>query len=243
MPATKQLSLIIPVYNYREQIIANLETLMIYLRERVINFEIIVIDDGSTDGTAKKIEAANLGSDIKLIALPKNVGKGAAVRAGIEAATKEKIIFMDADLPYRLEAILKISDALDSGADMVAGDRTLPDSYVGLKKNIVRTITSKLFVFLVRSLALKDARDTQCGIKGFRGDIAKKIFELVSISGFGFDVELFAVAEANNLRVARVPVQFTGRDGSTVRLGRDSFRMLRDLFKIRRLKRMKYYRF
>jgi glycosyltransferase involved in cell wall biosynthesis len=243
MSTAKQLSLIIPVYNYREQITANLETLVIYLRERVINFEIIVVDDGSSDGTSTKIANANFGPEVKLIALPKNGGKGAAVKAGVEAAAKEKIIFMDADLPYRLEAILKICDALDGGADMAVGDRTLPGSRVGLKKNIIRTITSKLFVFFVRLLVLKDAHDTQCGIKGFRGDVAHKIFELLTITGFGFDVELMAIAEANNLRVARVPVEFTGRDGTTVKFARDSLRMIRDLIKIRRLKRMKYYRF
>ena len=242
MPSPK-LSLVIPVYNYRDKIAANLETLVLFLHDHNVDFEIIVADDGSTDGTATKIQSANLGPEVRLVALPKNAGKGAAVKEGVLSAAGEKIIFMDADLPYALGAILKIIGEIDAGADMAVGDRTLSESRVGLKKNIIRTITSKLFVFLVRSLALRDVRDTQCGLKGFRGDVAKKIFELVSISGFGFDVELFAIAEANNLRVARVPVEFTGRDSSTIRLGRDSFRMLRDLFKIRKLKKMKYYRF
>ena len=242
MPDFK-LSLVIPVYNYREKITANLETLVLFLHDHKIDFGIIVIDDGSADGTATKISNANLGPEVTLIALPKNGGKGAAVKEGVARATGETVIFMDADLPYALGAILKIIGAIDSGADLAVGDRTLPESRVGLKKNIFRAITSKLFVFLVRLLALKDVRDTQCGLKGFRGDIAHKIFGLVTIPGFGFDIELMAIAEANDLRVAHVPVEFTGRDGTTIKFLRDGLRMIRDILKVRKLKRMKYYKF
>jgi len=242
MPSSK-LSLIIPVYNYREKIIANLETLVLFLHDHGVDFEIIVVDDGSTDGTVTKIQNVNFGPEVTLIALPKNSGKGAAVKEGVGRATGEKIIFMDADLPYALGAILKIIGEIDAGADMAVGDRTLPGSRVGSKKSIFRMITSKLFVFLVRSLALKDARDTQSGLKGFRGDIVRKIFELVTVPGFGFDVELMAIAEANGLRVAHVPVKFIARDGTTVKFFRDSLRMVRDILKVRKLKKMKYYKF
>ncbi len=239
----KKLSVIIPVYNYRERIVANLETLVMFLRDQKFDFELIVVDDGSVDGTAKQIAAAGFGQEVILLELPKNMGKGAAVKAGVEKACGEKIIFIDADLPYRLEAIVRIYESIGGGSDLAIGDRTLPQSKVGLKSNIIRSVMSKLFVFFVRRFALRDAHDTQCGLKGFSGMTAKKIFNLVSIYGFGFDAEALAIAEENNLKIERIPVEFTGRDGTTVKIWRDGFRMIKDLLTIRKLKRAGVYKF
>ena len=102
---------------------------------------------------------------------------------------------------------------------------------------------SKLFAFFVRRFALRDARDAQCGIKGFGGEVAKKIFNLVSVSGFGFDAEVLAIAEENSLKIEHIPVEFTGRDCTTVKLWRDGFRMIKDLLTIRKLKRAGVYKF
>lgn len=194
------------------------------------DLELVVVDDGSTDATAEEARAA--GAD-RVIVLPTNRGKGAAVRAGMLAARGAAIAFTDADLAYSPDQLLGLLASIEGGADVVVGSRRHDLTTTLVRARRLREIGGRAVNLVTRLVVLGVERDTQCGMKAFTGEAAHTIFERTTIDGFAFDVEVFVIADAHGLRVAEVPVTVANSTRSTVKVVRDAGRLLVDLFRIR----------
>ena len=222
-------SLVMPTYNSVAYAAGNVDRAVRFLAGNGINAEVIVADDGSSDGTADSIES---GPDIAVLRLPHR-GKGAALRAGMAAASGSVRAFTDGDLPYGLDPIVPaIAYIRDRGFHAVLGDRTLPGAtYVPAGR--VRSAISSVAGFTFRTLLTGGVYDTQCGFKVFRGDIAGELFRLSSINGFAIDVELIYLLLKYRLDVKRIPVHLQRNAPSSVRVVQDSLVALREVSAIR----------
>jgi SAM-dependent methyltransferase len=229
------LSLIVPAYNEAERLPSTLRNAAEALPQLAERSEIIVVDDGSSDETTAVAERFPSPVPLRVIRLPQNRGKGAAVAAGIAAARYPLIAFTDADCPYDLERLRPMLAALQSdAADVAIGARELADSEINRGYGALRLLSGRTLSVLT-SLALGlPFRDSQCGLKAFRADVARRLFALRTVDGFGFDFEILTAAVHNGLRVQRFPVQLTHNDDSRIELLRDSLRMARDLWRVRR---------
>jgi dolichyl-phosphate beta-glucosyltransferase len=236
------LSLIIPIFNSASFVAESATLVHRYLTDLSrLRFELIFIDDGSTDGSADIVEALHL-SHTYIVRLPENTGKFGAICTGMKMATGDCRIFTDGDIPYELEAIRYISDTILSRKfHVVIGDRTLPGSEYAERLNFVRHVVTQMFTAFVRILVAGGLFDTQCGIKGFRGDVASALFPLLRDKGFSGDVELLYIALKYNLEIKRVPVRLRRQAPSSVRVVRHGLRMLRRISKLRRAWRLGYY--
>jgi len=227
------LSVIVPSYNAGALAHKSAETLHDYLLALGISFEIVIVDDGSQADS--RPDPNSLPAGARLLQLPVNRGKGCAVRTGLIATVGRCRIFTDVDLPYGLDSLEACYDAIIvDGADFVYGDRSLPASSREAHPSWRRRLSSALFRFAVSRIVELPPTDTQCGLKGFRGEIADSIAPLLRTDHFAFDVEIFRCALDNGLRCRPIPVRLVNEDISTVRLIRDSVTMVRDLVTIRR---------
>ena len=192
--------------------------------------EIVVVDDGSDDGTA--LEARAAGAD-QVIVLPVNRGKGAAVRAGMLAARGRTVAFTDADLSYAPDHLIDLLGPIEAGWDVVVGSRRHDDTTTLVRARRLREIGGRAINLLTRIVLLGKYRDTQCGLKAFRSDVARVIFAHSRIDGFAFDVEVFHLVEAYQLSLSEVPVRVVNSSRSTVHVVWDALRTIRDLFLVR----------
>ncbi len=228
------LSVVIPAYNESARISKTLQKIGDYLDGRPGRFEVIVADDGSRDGTAEAAAAARPDDPrLRVLALGRNQGKGAAVRAGVQAARGRRVLFSDADLSTPIEDLEVLERALDDGAAVAIGSRALRDSRVMVHQPWHRKTMGKVFNLLVQVLALPGIHDSQCGFKLFRHAEAQRLFGAQRLPGFSFDVEILFLARKFGFRVAEVPVSWYDSPSSRVHPVLDSARMLRDLFRIR----------
>ena len=232
---TPDLSIIIPAYNEEALIASTLDGLQTYLSARPEQFEIIVVDDGSQDKTVASIRAwkNRNGTELHLLVNEKNMGKGFSIRRGVLESRGRYLIFIDADLPYELNAIDDFLKALRSGCDLAIGSRVLPGSEVrGVPA--LRYAAGQVFSWMVQALLFRGLPDTQCGFKSFKSAAAKEIFRRLTISGFGFDVELLFVARKLKFAIRPVAVHMIEhRHRSRVRLFIDSLKMFANLFMVR----------
>ena len=225
-----ELSMVIPVFNGEARIGATLEAVTNYFAARR-SYEIIVVDDGSRDRTASIIEESiTRHPRVRLIRLPVNRGKGAAVRAGMLAASAGSRCFFDADLPMPLAQLETILDRLEHGAHVVMASRVLPDSRVVLQPDPPRRVMSAVFNRVVRALFRLPFRDTQCGLKGLSAEAAEAIFSRSRLDGFAFDVELLLLARQLGYAIEEVPVRWDNPAHSTVRILGHAPTILRDLW-------------
>jgi len=230
-----ELSILIPAYNEEALIESTLDGLKAYLSARPETYEVIIVDDGSQDRTSNCIQEwrNKNGVDLQLLINEQNMGKGFSIRRAILESRGRFIIFIDADLPYELYAIDGFLNALRTGYDLAIGSRVLPGSEVkGVP--MLRYISGQVFSWMVQAVLFQGLPDTQCGFKSFRAEAAKEIFRRLTISGFGFDVEMLFVARKLKLAIQPVPVQMIDhRHRSRVRLLIDSFKMFANLFMVR----------
>lgn len=228
-----KLSLVIPSYRSASVLSGQLPDLMCWLNTSGFTFEVIVVDDGSEDGGATRVAAQN--NRCRFLELPRNQGKGGAVRAGMKAARGQFRIFTDADIPFRNEAIASFIHYLDfKEFDVVVGDRALPESRYLTEISKLRKWGSALFTLIVGRFVTTGLFDTQCGMKGFRAAIAEDLFGVGRINGFAFDVELLYIALKRNYDIKRLPVIYRGDQGpSTVSLLRHGPGMVGDLLRIK----------
>jgi len=220
------LSLIFPVFDSASFIETNIQEVLVFLRPLDFRFEVIIVNDGSTDET-RQVLAKISSPELKVIHLPSNQGKYAALKAGVEAASGSCIILCDADLPYSLEALPYIVELINNRKfHVVIGDRTLPESERIAELSWVRRMCSSVFGNIVRLLFTGQVFDSQCGLKGLRSDVAKAIFALIRDRQFAGDVELVYIALKYNLELKRIPVCYVRSSPSTVSLLKHSPKLL-----------------
>ncbi|MEE8585362.1 MAG: glycosyltransferase [Acidobacteriota bacterium] len=229
-----ELSVVIPAYNEEDRIGPTLQGVIEFLRNRHESFEILVVDDGSQDATSSV--AQGYGEDsVGLIRLAENQGKGAALRRGLGQTRGRFVFFLDADLPYSLEFMGQGLELLRSSqADAVIGARNLPGSSFDLSYPRLRVWSGNLFSRLVGLLLPLRIYDTQCGFKGFRGDVVRRAVGFTEASGYTLDIELLLLLRLWEMKIRLLPVRLERHHGSKVRLIRDSLTMLRDTLHIRR---------
>ena len=228
---TPEVSVVLPCYRSAKLAVDSVYRLDAFFREMGMSSETIVVDDGGGDFPAQPWDPA---LNARLLRLPKNRGKGAAVAAGMGAATGHVCVFTDVDLPYDLELIPVIVEYIrEYGFHVVIGDRTLPDSLYLSDLSFQRRLASELFSQFVGRLVTGGFFDTQCGLKGMRGDIAHELFRLQRLERFSFDVELVYLALKHKLDVKRIPAQLRNNETSTVRLLRDASQAVLDVFRIK----------
>jgi len=227
------ISLVIPVCNGADFIAETVTSSRDFLAGRDLNFEIVVVDDGSSDNSAAAIRPLT-DERVSLIELSPNRGKFGALTVGMAEARGACRVFTDADLPYDLDAIPYIAELVnDGGFHVVVGDRTLPESCSATQTHLSRRLSSRIFSFCVRMLVTGGLFDSQCGLKGFRADVAEAAFPLLTDPGFSGDVELLYIALKHNLSIRRIPVRLRATSTSTVRLTIHSLPMLGRILRLR----------
>jgi dolichyl-phosphate beta-glucosyltransferase len=194
------------------------------------DLEIVVVDDGSGDDTAARAEAA--GAD-RVVVHDVNRGKGAAVRSGAAAATGRTIAFTDVDLAYDPAQILVLLREIEAGRDVAVGSRRHGDAVTLVRARRLREVGGRAINLLSRLVLLGHYSDTQCGLKAFKASVEPLVLGQGTIDGFAFDIEMLHLAERSRLSLVEVPVQVRNSEVSSVRVGRDGLRLVRDLFRIR----------
>lgn len=230
-------SLIIPAYNEAVRIGPNLSQALSFVRQASPGSEVIVVDDGSTDDTGAMTRATFAqveGVETRLIERSTNQGKGAAVRAGLAAATRPVALFSDADFSTPIEEAPKLLEPIFAGEyDVTFGSRALDRRLIGNRQAWHREQGGRVFNLLVRLATGLPYWDTQCGFKAFRLDVFRPILERAQNDGFSFDVELLYRAEEAGLRLHEIPVRWNHHDGSKVNFAQDSLRMFREVIALR----------
>ena len=234
-------SFIIPCYNSSEALRLNIEYLISNLKKSNISFEIIIIDDGSLGKEKEITKSIAFENDLKYFYLPKNKGKGAALRFGFREAIGEIIFFTDSDIPYEFDSIEKSFYAIKhQGIDIAMGDRSLSRERYGAKVGFKRSFFSQLYTYATIPLLGKKI-DTQVGLKAFRANIGKTLFEKTKTNRFAIDTEIALVAIFMNLQICFVPVDLRSQDGKSVDVFKDGVIMLLDLVRILFYKIFKFY--
>jgi dolichyl-phosphate beta-glucosyltransferase len=241
------LSVVIPAYNEERVIGATAEQVLQYLEPR--GGELLVVDDGSRDRTIEVVAGLQRGHPgLQLLRHGRNLGKGAAIRAGMLTARGRYVLYTDADLVYPIEGAEPFVAALEQGADVAIGTRSHPATLFALNPRhfsyiYQRYLVGRAYIGLVNRLLGLGVSDTQCGFKCFRGDVAREVFGRVTLTNFAFDVEALYVARLLGHRIVELPVYFLYLgEQSSVQLVRDSVQMWRDLLRIRANGRRGRYR-
>ena len=230
-----RLTIIVPAFNEATRLPAGMERFTAAVEEGAVDLdetEVVLIDDGSTDGTA--VVARRLLAHLphhRVVGLPANGGKGAAVRTGVAMARGPYVAYMDADMAIDPRAVPSLLHALGS-SEAAIGSRALAHSMVD-GTYAMRAVMGRLFNRLVTTGTGLGLQDTQCGFKAFRTPAARLLFHLVGIDRFAFDVELLARARRLGLRITEVPVHWKNVPGSSVHPLHDSVTMLADVFRSR----------
>ncbi len=243
MERVDAVTLVVPAYQEAERLPPTLAHAADALPRLAAESEIVVVDDGSTDDTAAIAERFPSPVPLRVVRLPTNRGKGAAVAAGVAVARHPYIAFTDADCPYEFERLRPMLAALAAGTtDVAIGARDLAESEINRGYGILRLASGRTLSLLTNLALGLPFPDSQCGLKAFRADVAHRLFALRTIDGFGFDFEILTAALQNDYRIERFPVRLTHNDDSRIRLMRDSLRIARDLLRVRRRLRAGWYR-
>jgi glycosyltransferase involved in cell wall biosynthesis len=231
------LSVIVPAFNEARRLTNNLPALLIYLQDLRPAAELIVVDDGSSDQTARVAEeffARHPEVPARVLRFEQNRGKGHAVRAGLLAARAPIALFSDADLSTPIAELPKIIEPIEAGNyDIVFGSRALDRKLIGHRQPWQREQSGKIFNGIVRLLTGLPFYDTQCGFKAFRMEAARPVIAQGQVDGFGFDVELLLLAQRAGLRMLEVPVRWDHNEGSKVHLVHDSLCMFTEIVSLR----------
>jgi len=232
------ISLVLPAYNEQPRIHASLEKIEQHASGHWPAWELIVVDDGSADGTATLVEqyqsSGSSASRVHLLRNEINRGKGFSVRRGFLESANDVVIFSDSDLSTPIEESKKLLDAiLRGGCDGAFGSRALPDSLIREHQPMWREWGGKVYNLLMRVIAGLPYQDTQCGFKAFRRSVFLPVFQRQRIERFGFDVEILYLARKRGIPLEEVPVAWSHSPDSKVRYSRDSAEMFLDLLRIR----------
>jgi glycosyltransferase involved in cell wall biosynthesis len=237
------LSIIIPAYNEETRIGRSLDEILKFLSSSPYSAEVIVVNDGSKDQTARVVsdraaEYREAGHELRILTNNPNRGKGYSVRRGISEASGDVVLFTDADLSSPISEAPKLVDPIIEGrADVAFGSRALNRELIGVHQPFMRDFGGRVFNLFMKTITGLKFKDTQCGFKAFRREAAIPVFNLQSIERFGFDPEVLYIAQKRGLRLIEVPVVWNHCEGgelqSRANYMRDSVTMFSDLIRIR----------
>jgi len=228
-----ELSVVVPAYNEEQRLAPSLRQALEYLARRGGTYELLVVDDGSRDGTSR-VAAEFAGQGVRVLRHDPNRGKGAAVRAGLLASRGRKVLITDADFSTPIEEVEKLERFLGDDTPVAIGSRGLADSQIRQRQPFYREMMGKTFNRLIRLFGgVRGIRDTQCGFKLVRGEEGRRIAAELKIDGFAYDVELIWLARRRGYKVAEVGVIWVNSPDSRVDPIRSSFSMLRDVLTMR----------
>lgn len=234
MTARPEVSLVIPAYNEARRIGPTLDAVLAWIGTRPERYELIVVDDGSEDGTLEVVWARLRGvGEVRVHRQVPNQGKGAAIRAGMERATGRFRVFFDADLAVPLGCLPGLLEALRAGADVAVGSRRAPGAVIEVHQPRAREALGRGYTWLARGLLGLGVRDVTCGFKGFRERAAGAIFSRLRVRSWSFDAEVLYLARRLGYRVVEVPVRWRNDGMTHVRLPRDLAGSLAGLLAIR----------
>jgi dolichyl-phosphate beta-glucosyltransferase len=232
--ARPELSIVVPCYNEEERLPRTVEQIERYFAGKPISYELILVDDGSTDGTRQiQDAAAERNPSVRVEALPRNRGKGRALAEGVAASKGAEILVTDADLSTPIEEIEKLRVALTSGAGVAIGSRSVKGSRVEISQPAYRVLMGKVFNLLVQAVLLPGIWDTQCGFKLFRADVAHEVFAGLTTDGFAYDPEVLYLAKKRGVKIAEVPVIWRNSTPTKVMPIKSSFDMFKHVVKVR----------
>ena len=234
-PTRPALSVVLPSYRAANLAVQSVERLSAALSGRIDSYEIIVVDDGAGDCSSALADVeVGKGGRLGVLTMPSNRGKGAAVAAGMKVARGDVRVFTDIDVPYGTTPIMLMESLVRTrGFHMVIGDRTFPQSRYETELSFARRAASAVFSRITSTLVTGGFFDTQCGLKGFRGDVADALFGLQRVERFAFDVELLYLALTYGLEIKRIPVMLESNTTSSVRLARDAVQTFADVARIK----------
>ena len=237
-------SVVIPMYNEESIAQESMRELCSYMASNFEDWEVVVSNDGSRDRTKEIMTALSQEiNGLRFVSYDDNRGKGSAIREGILATKGDTVIYTDCDLAYGTDIIKTIAKKLEADrSDIVIGSRNISDDgYAGY--TFLRKLASKTYIKVICLAAGFSHSDSQCGIKCFKGDVARRIFATCQINSFAFDLEALMTAEAMGYRVTDQAVSIINHRESTskVHLVKDTMKMLRDIRQIKkRLKKQKF---
>jgi dolichyl-phosphate beta-glucosyltransferase len=227
-------SIILPAFNERARIAATLDKILAHALERGWNVEIIVVNDGSSDGTAEIVcQYVRKHAVLRLVENPGNRGKGFSVRNGMLHAKGDVLLFSDADLSSPIEEADKLFAAIVKGADIAIGSRWVDARLQIRRQPLYRRLFGRIFNLALRIILGLQFKDTQCGFKAFTRRSAQTIFPLQRIERWGFDPELLYLAKKFGFVIREIPVAWSHREGTRIHPLRDGIRMFGELLRIR----------
>jgi dolichyl-phosphate beta-glucosyltransferase len=228
--APVSLSVVIPAFNEEKRLPGTLATMLAFLRARGETFEIVVVDDGSTDATAAVARRA--GPEVRVLVNPGNRGKGYSVRNGMLNATGAWRLMSDADLSTPIEELATLKKALGDGAEIAIASRAVSGANVEKHQSMAREASGRFFNLIVRFLHLPGIKDTQCGFKLFSAAAAEAAFRDSKLDGFAFDVEALVLAHRAGFKIREVAVTWRNDEQTRVSLGRGLAAFV-DLFRLK----------
>ena len=226
------LSIVIPAHNEAKRLPPSLEKIDSFLSQQDFTYEVLVVENGSTDGTFEIAESFIEKMPYLCVIHEEQRGKGLAVKRGMLEAVGEYRFFCDADLSMPIEQVLRFIPPQLADVEVSIGSREIAGAH-RIDEPGYRHLIGRVFNTIVRWMVLPGLQDTQCGFKCFRGDIADKVFVLQTLTGMSFDAEVLFIARKMGYRIQEVPIDWTFDADSRVRLVQDSMRMAFDLLEIR----------
>jgi len=233
--STIRLSVIIPAYNEEVRLPGTLRRSIEYLKAQPYLSEIIVVNDGSTDGTERVVRKQSSSIPLKLLHHPDraNHGKGAAVKLGMMEARGAYRLFMDADNSTTLEQVERFWPYFAQGYQVVIGSRAVVGTVISVHQARYKETAGRLGNWIIRNLIVPGIKDTQAGFKMFAAREVEIIFPRQTLNRWGYDFELLAIAQSHGLRICEVPITWTNATGSKVTLG-SYFAVLGEILSVRR---------
>ena len=233
-PSVQSLSIVIPAYNEANRLPPSLAKVLAYATESAREIDLVLVDDGSSDGTAE-VARQVVGAKLPLTVLTNdpNRGKGYSVCRGMLEAEGECVLFTDADLSTPIEEADRLVAAIEGGADIAIGSRGMKESDIQVHQPWWREYAGRLFGRLMRLMAVRGLHDTQCGFKCFRRGAAQAVFPRQTLAGWAFDVEVLIIAHKLGYAIAEIPVRWVNDPESKVSLLTDGPKMLADVVRAR----------